>query len=100
MDHIFESWASVERNIDAKLLHGFVHCAAFPVELGQDKIREILYDELLFNVAEDREGGLFHGDAFGEIAGLIHVAAAQDGAVVGEKLQRHHREERHEDAVI
>ena len=31
--------------------------------------------------------GLLHGHALGEVAGLIDIAAAQDGDVVGEKLK-------------
>ena len=31
---------------------------------------------------------LFDGDGLGEVARLIHVAAAADGDVVGEQLQR------------
>ncbi len=31
--------------------------------------------------------GLFHGNGFGEVAGLVDVAAAADGDVVGEELQ-------------
>ncbi len=34
-----------------------------------------------------------HGDAFGEVAGLIDVAAPEDGDVVGEELQRDGGEE-------
>jgi len=30
---------------------------------------------------------LLHGDAFSEVAGLVDVAAAADGDVVGEELQ-------------
>lgn len=88
------------RNIGAKLLHGFVHYAAFPVELGQSKIRKIPDAASLFTGAEDRAGVLFHGDAFSKVAGFIHVAPAQHGAMVGEKLERHHRKERHENAVV
>ena len=31
--------------------------------------------------------GLFDGDGFGQVAGLVYVAAAADGDVVGEQLQ-------------
>jgi hypothetical protein len=30
---------------------------------------------------------LFHGDGFGQVAGLVYVAAAADGYVVGEELE-------------
>jgi len=30
---------------------------------------------------------LLYGDGFGEVAGLVYVAAAADGDVVGEELQ-------------
>ena len=32
-------------------------------------------------------GTLFHGDGFGEVAGLVDVAAAADGDVIREELQ-------------
>ena len=32
--------------------------------------------------------GLLDGDAFGEVAGFVDVAASEDGDVVGEELQR------------
>src|SRR3712207_6450679 len=37
---------------------------------------------------------LLHGDALGQVAGLVHVAAAQQGDVVGQQLQRHRLQER------
>jgi hypothetical protein len=37
---------------------------------------------------------LFDGNAFGEVAGLIDVAAAADGDVIGQQLQRNHFENR------
>ena len=30
---------------------------------------------------------LFHGDGFGEVSGLVYVAASADGDVVGEELE-------------
>src|SRR5258706_14173998 len=35
---------------------------------------------------------LFDRDALREIAGLVHVAAAQHGDVIGQQLERNHRE--------
>jgi hypothetical protein len=32
--------------------------------------------------------GLLHSHAFGEVAGFVHVAAAEDGDVIGQQLQR------------
>src|SRR6267142_1349605 len=40
---------------------------------------------------------LFDGDGFGEVAGLVHVAAAADGDVVGKKLERNDFEDRREE---
>ena len=37
-----------------------------------------------------------HRDALGEVARLVHVASPLDGHVVGEQLQRDHREDGHE----
>src|SRR5580698_10729114 len=39
---------------------------------------------------------LLDGDGFGQVAGLVYVAAAPDGDVVGEQLQRHDLDERGE----
>src|SRR3990172_5278734 len=39
-------------------------------------------------------GGLFDRDRLGEAAGLVDVAAAADGDVVGEQLQGHGLEQR------
>jgi hypothetical protein len=36
---------------------------------------------------DDLNSGLLHGDGFGEVAGLVYVAAAADGYVVGEELE-------------
>src|SRR5262252_2973917 len=48
--------------------------------------------------AEDpRCPSLLHRDALGEIAWLIHVAASEDGHVVGQKLKRDDRQERREE---
>ena len=41
-----------------------------------------------------RDGILFDGDAFGEVAGFVHVAAEFSGDVVGEELKRNHRKDR------
>jgi hypothetical protein len=38
--------------------------------------------------------GLLDGDGFGEVAGLVYVAAAADGYVVRQQLQRDDLEER------
>src|SRR5689334_14018736 len=38
-----------------------------------------------------------HGDALCEVARAIHVAAAQDGDVIREELQRDHRQHRREE---
>ena len=38
--------------------------------------------------------GLLHRHAFGEVARLVHIAAARDGNVIGEQLQRDDREQR------
>src|SRR5215831_20883085 len=40
---------------------------------------------------------LFHRDALGEVARLIHVTAAEDGHVVGQELKRDDRQERREE---
>ena len=37
---------------------------------------------------------LFHGDRLGEVAGLVYVAAASHGDVIGEQLQGHDLEGR------
>ena len=37
--------------------------------------------------------GLLHRDGFGEVAGLVYVAASADGDVVGEELQRDYFED-------
>src|SRR5674476_818500 len=42
----------------------------------------------------NEEPSLFHGDALGEIAGLIDVAAAAHGDVIGQQLQGHDGENR------
>ena len=39
---------------------------------------------------------LFHGDGFGEVSGLVYVAATADGDVVGEELQGDDLEDRQE----
>ncbi len=39
---------------------------------------------------------LFHRHTLGEVAWLVHVAAAFDGDVVGQQLQRDYRQERKE----
>ncbi len=38
--------------------------------------------------AQSDAPGLFHRHRFGEISGLVHVAAAADGDVIREQLQR------------
>ena len=40
---------------------------------------------------------LFDGDGLGEVARLIYIAAAADGDVVGEKLERNNFEKRREE---
>jgi len=35
-----------------------------------------------------------HRHALGEVARLVHVAAAGDGGVIGEQLQRYHAQQR------
>ena len=37
---------------------------------------------------------LLDGNAFGQVAGLVDVAAAADGDVVGQQLQRHDLQQR------
>ena len=37
---------------------------------------------------------LFHRHALGEVARFVHVLAADDGGVISQQLQRHHREHR------
>ena len=37
---------------------------------------------------------LLHGDGFGQVARLVDVAAAADGDVVGQQLQRHNLNQR------
>src|SRR5215470_11729953 len=39
-------------------------------------------------------GSLFHRDALGEVARLIHVASSQDGDVIGEQLEGNDRHQR------
>src|SRR5262252_9435980 len=42
----------------------------------------------------DRARSLFHRDALGEVARLIHVASSQYGDVISEELERNHGDER------
>ena len=54
-------------------------------------LRKRSFSEILcmvFNDAIDINNGckLFDGDGFGEVAGLVHVAAAKDGNMVGQQL--------------
>jgi hypothetical protein len=37
--------------------------------------------------------GSFHGNGLGQVAGLVYVAAATDGDVIGQELQRNNFEE-------
>ena len=41
-------------------------------------------------------GALFDGDALGQVARLVHIAALPDGDVVGQELERDDKKQRHE----
>ena len=59
-------------------------CSRLYLPLVGKQSRELPADEL----RNDEDGSLFDRDAFGEVAGLVHVVAAQQGDVVGQELQR------------
>jgi len=39
------------------------------------------------NDREEKRGLLFHGDAFGQVSGLVHMTASFYGNMIGQELQ-------------
>jgi hypothetical protein len=59
--------------------------------LSKDPVSRIGVTEAVSGICTlmlPRAGGLFHGDAFGEVARLIDVGALDDRGVVGQELDR------------